>query len=226
MLQQAAGLQATRLSQARQLRIFTVGGIVMLLIIMALLYRQYRQKQKNIQEITEANAVIEQKKLMLEQLVTEKEWLLKEVHHRVKNNLHTEICLLESQAAYLKDEALAAIKDSQHRIYAMSVIHQKLYQTDAKEIEMDHYIHQLAGHLQESFGSSDRVHFVLDIEHITLNVTQAIPVALIINEVVTNSLKYAFPGDRKGEISILMHADGKIIRLESPTSVLIPFTRP
>lgn len=222
LLQQTARLQETKLDQAQQLRNFTIAGIGMLSVITILLYRQYRLKQKNIKEISTANAVIEQKNKditeqneTLEQLVEEKEWLLKEVHHRVKNNLHTVICLLESQAAYLKDEALAAIKDSQHRIYAMSVIHQKLYQSDAREIEINPYIQQLIAHMEDSFGISDRIRFSLDIDNITLNVTQAIPVALIINEAVTNSIKYAFPDNRKAEISITLHElQDHVIRME------------
>lgn len=221
LLQKSARIQEAKLSQAKQLRNFTIAATGMILFILLLLYRLYWLKQKNIKEVTkihdiieEKNRTITEKKATLEQLVEEKEWLLKEVHHRVKNNLHTVICLLESQAAYLKDEALTAIKDSQHRIYAMSVIHQKLYQTDAKTIDMNPYIRQLTTYLEESFGSSERIHFFLYIDNITLNATQAIPVALIINEAVTNSIKYAFPDNRNGEISITLGSSGDhIIRL-------------
>ncbi|HTE25833.1 histidine kinase dimerization/phosphoacceptor domain -containing protein [Flavitalea sp.] len=70
----------------------------------------------------------------LKDMIAEKEWWLKEVHHRVKNNFHTIICLLESQATYLEKDALQAIEKSQHRIYAMSLIHQKLYQNENLQV--------------------------------------------------------------------------------------------
>jgi two-component sensor histidine kinase len=147
-------------------------------------------------------------------LVTEKEWLLKEVHHRVKNNLHTVICLLESQAYYLENDALKAIEISQHRIYAMSLIHQKIYQSeDIRTIDMANYLPEFIRYLRDSFGSPAHIHFHLDIEALKIAVSQAIPIALIVNEAVTNSIKYAFPGDRPGEISIHLHQVAQQIKL-------------
>jgi len=190
------------------IRDITIGGIIAVSIIVGLLFRQNRLKQKN-------NDVITQKNEMLQRLVKEKEWLLKEVHHRVKNNLHTVICLLESQAAYLENDALKAIENSQHRIYAMSLIHQKLYQSDnVKAIDMAVYIPELIQYLEDSFGTSDQIHFYLDIEQINLNITHAIPLGLIINEAVTNSIKYAFPTGWEGEIVISLKGDGNLIKLE------------
>ncbi len=114
--------------------------------------------------------------------------------------------MLESQAAYLENDALKAIENSQHRIYAMSLIHQKLYQAeDVKTIDMAVYLPEFIRYLGESFDTHYSVHFQLDIEAINLGVSQAIPIALIINEAVTNSIKYAFPQNRKGNIEITMH---------------------
>ncbi len=222
LLEQSAVLQQSKLRQATLLRNFTIGGIVMLLIITGLLYKQYRQKQKTARVITETNKVISQKNRAitqkndeLEHVVAEKEWLLKEVNHRVKNNLHTVICLLESQAANLKNDALTAIQDSQHRIYAMSLIHQKLYQSDVKVIDMKIYLPQFIRYLEDSFGDSNNIRFVSHIEPVTLSASQAVPIALIVNEAVTNSIKYAFPNNRRGKISIsLSESEDHIIKLE------------
>ncbi len=175
--------------------------MVILLASGGLLYKQYRQKQKSAALIAETNKVISQKNQAitqkneaLEQLVTEKEWLLKEVHHRVKNNLHTVICLLESQAAYLESDARQANEVSQQRIYTMSLIHQKIYQSeDIKSIDMSVYLPEFIQYLDDSFGNNLRIHFEVDIDPVQLDISQAVPVALIINEAVTNSIKYAFP---------------------------------
>jgi two-component sensor histidine kinase len=208
LLQGKDKLQRTKLHSAEVMRNWIIAGASLLAIIAGLLYRQSQLKQKN-------NITIKQKNTLLQNLVTEKEWLLKEVHHRVKNNLHTVICLLESQAAYLENDALKAIENSQHRIYAMSLIHQKLYQSDdIKAIDMSVYIPELIQYLEDSFDVAGRVHFGLEIAPVCLNIAYAIPLGLIINEAVTNSIKYAFPEERKGEIRITLDNDNQRIKLE------------
>ncbi len=201
-------IQRARLEKANLQSNITLGGVLVMILISALFYRNYRQKQA-------ANNIITQKNGVLQHLLTEKEWLLKEVHHRVKNNLHTVICLLESQAQYLENDALKAIENSQHRIYAMSLIHQKLYQSDeTKTIGMAEYISELVKSLEDGFGTANQINFKLNIDPVSLDISHAIPLGLIINEAVTNSIKYAFPNDRKGEISILLIDDGGQIKLE------------
>jgi two-component sensor histidine kinase len=207
LLNQKNQLQQGNLKRAKLVENVTIGGTILVLVIAVLLYRQYRVKQQ-------ANLAVTHKNELLQHLLTEKEWLLKEVHHRVKNNLHTVICLLESQAIYLENDALKAIENSQHRIYAMSLIHQKLYQSeDIKTIDMKIYLHEFIRYLGDSFDSTDLVHFELDIEPLKLGVSQAIPLGLIINEAVTNSIKYAFPGNKMGVISVQLHQSGEQISL-------------
>jgi two-component sensor histidine kinase len=207
ILEQQGQLQEAKLKQANVIRDVTIGGIVISIAIGLIFYRQSKQRQL-------AAKIISHKNEQLERLLSEKEWLLKEVHHRVKNNLHTVICLLEIQAEFLKDDALKAIENSQHRIYAMSLIHQKLYMAeDVKSVNMAEYLPELVSYLKDSFLDKARVHFDLNIEPIMLNVLQAMPLGLIVNEAVTNSIKYAFPKKQNGKISISLRCDGDHIIL-------------
>lgn len=165
---------------------------VTLFILGIIITRQVRKQKKQQEEIRQQNK-------KLQHLVEEKEWLLKEVHHRVKNNLHTINSLLESQSAYLEDEALLAINNTRHRVFAMLLVHQKLYQpeTNTTAIDMSAYIHELINYLKESFEVSQRVRFVMNLSAVSLDISLAIPAGLIINEAITNSLKHGFPEKRK-----------------------------
>jgi two-component sensor histidine kinase len=197
ILTQKNNLQQANLQKASLIKNVTIGGIILAVIIIGLLYRQYRNKQTT-------NKVITQKNEQLQHYLTEKEWLLKEIHHRVKNNLQIVMSLLNSQSAYIDNEsALTAIHDSQHRVHAMSLIHQKLYGTDnVSSIDMPSYIRELASYLRDSFDTGQRIHFEFDITPLVLDVSQSVPLGLILNEAITNSIKYAFPQDRDGVIII------------------------
>jgi two-component system, sensor histidine kinase PdtaS len=207
LLNQDARLEKVNLQQANLLKNVSFGGVFLALVIAGLLFRQNRIKQKNSRLILEKNG-------QLEHLVKEREWLLKEVHHRVKNNLYTVICLLESQATYLENDALLAVQNSGHRIYAMSLIHQKLYQTeDIGVIDMKSYITEFVYYLKDSFGSPSNIRIGLEIEPLSVAVAHAIPLGLIINESVTNAFKYAFPRGQKGLISVRLFRTGRKIVL-------------
>ncbi|WP_431241754.1 sensor histidine kinase [Flavobacterium sp. P21] len=139
-------------------------------------------------------------------MLDENRLLLKEIHHRVKNNLQMVISLLNLQSSFVDNEiALSTIKNSQNRILAMSLIHQKLFMSEnVSTINMPIYIRELVEYLKDSFDSKQRINFKLKIEEVELDVTQAVPLGLIINEAITNALKYAFPNNRDGIISITL----------------------
>jgi len=137
--------------------------------------------------------------------LNEKEVLLKEINHRVKNNLQIISSLLNLQSRDIKDErALRSFQVSQDRIKAMALVHEKLYQSeDLARIDFGEYIRSLATDLGSSYGLSSReIALKIDVEGILLGVDIAIPCGIIVNELVANSLKHAFPGNRSGEIAI------------------------
>ena len=166
-------------------------------------------------EINQKNESLQRLVYEKDSLLTEKEWLLKEIHHRVKNNFHIVASLLEIQSSYLKNkEALSAIKDSQHRIHSMSIIHQKLYQSETlSTIHMPEYIYELVEYLRESYSIRDNIGFSLQIDNIELNHASAITLGLILNEAITNSIKYAFTktADKKISISLTHISDSQVL---------------
>ena len=148
---------------------------------------------------------------MLKAALEEREVMLREIHHRVKNNIQVVSSLLRLQSRHIKDEkALEALSESQNRIKSMALIHEKLYQSqDFARIEFSDYIAKMLVHLFAIYKvESSRVRYRVEAENIQLDVNRAIPCGLIINELVTNSLKHAFPQDRKGEILVLMRSVG------------------
>lgn len=138
----------------------------------------------------------------------EKEVLLKEIHHRVKNNMQVVSSLLQLQSQYIEDEpTLALFEESQTRIHSMALIHEQLYQSEHLDrIDLPPYVENLVANLYQSFGCGNTsIQFNLNFDPIYLNIETAIPCGLIINELVSNSLKYAFDQSLAGEININFH---------------------
>ena len=161
-----------------------------------------------IERLLERKRLLEEKRRAEEQIkasLREKEILLSEVHHRVKNNMQIIISLLRLQAGKIEDKKSAdMLKEAENRIRSMALIHEKIYQTaDFANIEFGVYAKSLSKDLFKSYGiNTGKVQLKIEIENIALGLDNAIPCGLIINELLSNSLKYAFPKDRGGEIKI------------------------
>lgn len=158
--------------------------------------------------------------------LAEKVVLLKEVHHRVKNNLQIISSLLDLQSESLRDgETLGIFRESQNRIQAMALIHQKLYQSESFTfIDLREYIEELSRYLYSaSVKDPDLIHLTIEAGEVSLGMDEAIPCGLIINELISNSLKHAFPEGRSGEISIRCGIeDGWIVLAVSDTGIGLP----
>jgi len=142
----------------------------------------------------------------------EKEVMLKEIHHRVKNNLQVVSSLLRLQARNLKNpDTLAAFEESCIRVQSMALVHEKLYQSsNLSELDFAAYARSLVDSLLTSFGTDpSRIQLRFDLDDVRLDINQAIPCALILNELVSNALKYAFPDGRGGEIRVRLRADAE-----------------
>lgn len=163
--------------------IILIGAVLLILLL--------RSKSKTNRVISES--------------LSEKETLLREIHHRVKNNLQVISSLLNLQMGSLdNEEALEAVKQGQNRVKSMALIHQKLYQnTDLKGIDIEEYIEQLVAELFQSFGiDNEKITYSVNANELKLDIDTVIPLGLILNELITNSLKYAFNGESNGELSI------------------------
>jgi len=173
-----------------------------------------------IQDLTD----IKKAQRELEKALEEKELLLKEIHHRVKNNLMIISSLLSLQARYLKDkEAFEIFKESENRAKSMALIHERLYRSsNLKEIDMMDYLKTLARGIFTSY-SPPGVKLNFDIDKIKMDIEQAIPVGLIVNELITNSFKHAFPENGEGEVNLkLKSLDGKIFLEVSDNGIGFP----
>jgi PAS domain S-box-containing protein len=167
----------------------------------------------SVRDITEQKMAQES----MEYSLKEKEILLSEIHHRVKNNLAVIVGMIELQRFNTEDEtARRILSDSQSRINSMALIHEKLYQSENLiEIRFDTYIEELIGVIFDSLISrkqASKINLEIDAEPITFTITQAIPCGLLLNEIVTNSLKYAFPDKDGGTIRVQLSRIGDQIQ--------------
>jgi two-component sensor histidine kinase len=171
----------------------------LLALLTASLYNRWRARRRMSLHLGKLSVAQQQLLVEKEGLLSEKEWLLCEIHHRVKNNLQIIIGLLNLQAGQLRDEiAISAFQEIGARVNAISLVHKKLYQEtkDMASINMSQYIHELVSFLRYSLGSGKEIAFELNIQEIVLDVTQCVPLGLILNEAITNAIKYAFIGSR------------------------------
>ncbi len=172
---------------------------------------RFGEEEKRILQFvsTQAAMAIERKRSteQLKASLREKEVLLKEIHHRVKNNMQVISSLLNLQSGCVGNpEVEAVLKDSQNRVRSMALIHEKLYQSrNLSRIDFADYLRKLTDDLFRSYGlSPDRIALVTHAEGVSLGIDAAIPCGLIVNELVSNCLKHAFPNGREGEVHVTL----------------------
>jgi len=188
-------------SQDDELTLATLANQMAMAIENARLYKAAQQ------ELAERTRAEEQIKASL----SEKEVLLKEIHHRVKNNLQVISSLLYLQSTAIQDRgALQMFRDSQSRIRSIALVHERLYQSkDLSRIDFAEYIRGLASYVFRSYGANSRgIDLTIRADDVFLGIDVAVPWALVINELLSNSLKHAFPHGEGGEISIDLQANG------------------
>jgi two-component system, sensor histidine kinase PdtaS len=186
--------------------------LVVFMILILFLYSRFRIKKKNAELLLIKNTEIRGRNLELQELSTqlqeslsEKETLLKEIHHRVKNNLQIISSLLNLQTHTLTDpKALEAVRDGQNRVKSMALIHQNLYQAEnLASIDFQNYVEQLLSVLSITYEAAHKeIISSVHAQNIQLDIDTAIPIGLIINELVSNAYKYAFLKQEKGSIEI------------------------
>lgn len=152
----------------------------------------------------------------LEASLAEKEVLLKEVHHRVKNNLQviSSITKLQTERAETDPKVLEVLRHSRDRIRSMALIHDSLYQNKQfSHIDLAEYIDGLARNLMLSYSTSERVTLELDLQTVHLNIDQAMPCGLVLNEIISNALKHGFPNGREGRVTVRLKSDEEAVRI-------------
>lgn len=181
-------LQELRLGRSKRNQIFSIIGLLGLSLFSLILF-------KNRNNIRKLNIGLVEKRIQLEVALKQKETLLKEIHHRVKNNLQVISSLLKLQSRSIDDKMTQnVLMAGQNRVRSMALIHQKLYQDDRLTgINMNEYFKELGAELIDNYNvSAQPIHFNLIVDEIYLDVDSVVPIGLIVNELITNSLKYAF----------------------------------
>ncbi|MDW3645429.1 MAG: sensor histidine kinase [Bacteroidia bacterium] len=188
-------------SRERVYGILVIGILAGLILLSVWAYRRQNRLNTQLQKTNATN-----------------ELLLKEIHHRVKNNLQTISSLLSLQSSHIEDTQIQeAVKNSQSRVGSMALIHQKLYQGEnLAAIEIKEYLQVLSETIIDTFNiDTQQIEIDYQVEEVEMDVDTAIPLGLIANELLTNSLKYAFPDNRSGKIQIsLEKQEGKVINFK------------
>ncbi len=204
--------QELLLSNTRYQRYGLITGIVVLLTILGILYFHFREKDKLAHRVALQNAEISVQNEILKQANKQNELLLREIHHRVKNNLQIINSLLSLQSRKTTNrEVITMMQESSSRINSIALIHNKLYQQQSiNRLNIQDYIEQLGAHLLSIYNVGNKhVQFHVEANDVSLDIDTAISVGLILTELMTNSLKYAFVGREAGEIHVHVSYKGE-----------------
>jgi two-component sensor histidine kinase/Tfp pilus assembly protein PilF len=185
-----------------QIRWLVTGGLF-LLVVVGFIVRTNMNRRRNNAALLAKNAEIGTQKAIIEKSLSEKDTLLREIHHRVKNNLQVVSSLLNLQSDSIEDKnALKAVKDGQNRVKSMALIHKKLYQTEhLTSINFQDYLEQLSEQICTAFGIESTT-IQIAAQEVFIDIDTAVPLGLIVNELVTNSIKYALTDEQNSTISI------------------------
>ncbi len=194
-------LKIQKIRQDKKVKKIMLFGIGAMLLALAFIFRLYQKNKKQKEVIAQA--------------LEHKDALLKEIHHRVKNNLQTISSLLSIQSRQINDTvALNAINESKSRVKSMALIHQNLYQEDSLiGVDMQKYIDSLVDDLLDTYRLEKRINVRTDVENILIDVDTIIPLGLILNELITNALKYAFEQRKHPQMRILFKRENDTLVL-------------
>lgn len=186
-------LTLAEIKREQNIRNVAFGVLILVLVFSVVVFRQRNR--------------IAREKERSDQLLMDKELLLKEIHHRVKNNLEVVSSLLALQSAQIDDpNTREAMLAGQNRVHSIGIVHQKLYQgTNLGAIEMKDYFINLSESILDSFGAEKRVTIECAMDHLDMDIDTAVPLGLIVNELLTNTLKYAFPAGQQGKVQIKLN---------------------
>ncbi|MDP4844129.1 MAG: tetratricopeptide repeat protein, partial [Salibacteraceae bacterium] len=190
-------IQELQLGRNRILIISFTIGLVLALISVVIYARVNRERKKALELLQRQNESIKRQK-------EEKEVLLKEIHHRVKNNLQVINSLIRLQCAFTDDKvALELFDECQNRIISMALIHEKMYEAhDLSNINLREYVNELSGNLLRSYRLNQRIELKIDVASMKLSLDTLVPLGLLLNEMISNSLKHAFKGRDEGLITV------------------------
>jgi two-component sensor histidine kinase len=198
------------LAAKQQQQTYFLFALLLGTVLLGLLYRNYRLKQRTNQKLKVLNGELAHKNELLDKRNAENELLLKEIHHRVKNNLEIVSSLLALQSSQIDDpNTKDAMQEGQNRVQSIGIVHQKLYQgTNLGAIEMKDYFINLGESLIGSFGAEKRVTLECAMDNLDVDIDTAVSLGLIVNELLTNTLKYAFPEGQQGKVEITLQKNG------------------
>ncbi|MEM6842261.1 MAG: tetratricopeptide repeat protein [Bacteroidota bacterium] len=201
VLTQERSLQNIREKQMSQQRLGLLLGAVLLLTLLGVTFNRYRLKQRALSTIRVQKQAIEAKSV-------ENELLIREIHHRVKNNLQIIMSLLNTQANVLSDsQAVEVIAESQNRVKSMALIHEKLYQSsNFTQVPTQPYLSEMAQNVAQFYQKRVQLH--LDIEPNEISMSTAVPLGLIVNELLTNAFKHAFKGVANAHLWVTFRTEG------------------